>query len=167
MVLTIGGDGTHSLFINSIIKKDKNFSCDNMKLLNVPMGTGNDCTIANNFKDFLELIKTRKMNIFKLSLTEIEIGENIYYSNNVMSLGIDAFIVKMTEKFKNLFKSDSYKLIGKIAPLLYNFYYKIAPIDVLIENNDFKINRYAKKYAMITYSLFWRQNIWWWSAYLA
>jgi|GEM_PF-6917487 len=133
LIITFGGDGTHHIVVDSILKESKHKTLfKNISFLFAPLGTGNDVAITDNFIKFLKMIK--RPSIEKpLKVVEIDIdNKEKYYSNNIVSIGIDAYINILKTKYKKI----SYSLLSFISLFTYDFRYKIPLLKVSITKNN-------------------------------
>jgi diacylglycerol kinase family enzyme len=123
LVMTAGGDGT-SLEVLSALMELPSEERERYAVLRLPFGTGND---GSDGRDLLASLGRLKGPCVSAPGTAIlaspnpEGGKAPIWAFNIASLGVDAYITHMTNKLKNLFPGDFYKLWVDIASVLYDF----------------------------------------------
>ncbi len=147
LVITAGGDGT-SLEVQTVLLKNalsdikiKKVVMHKIAVLRLPFGTGNDGSDGRTLDDTLRRLTepahfswqraVKVMYEGKVSKEEIEKdGKKIaeygsldadppWYSFNLASVGIDAFITHMTNKTKGILPGNFYQLWVNLAALFY------------------------------------------------
>jgi YegS/Rv2252/BmrU family lipid kinase len=127
-IISVGGDGTAYEVINGI-------GSSKAILGILPSGTGNDFVrMIKKSKDYDEILKTLKISKTK----KIDIGKaNNRYYLNCSSVGIDAEIVKETEKIKKYISGPSAYFLGVFKTLLK---YKNKEVDIFIDGKKIRRN---------------------------
>ncbi len=164
LILTAGGDGT-SLEVQTVLlknafldKKIKKIVMEKIAVLRLPFGTGNDGSDGRTLDETLSRLTKpshfawqRAVKVTyegKVSKEEFEKdGKKIaeygsldadppWYSFNLASIGIDAFITHMTNKTKGILPGNFYKLWVNLAALFYTlrFPYRDMLVEVFDEN---------------------------------
>ena len=125
--LVLGGDGTISEVINGIFSANVATTQD-IKIALIPRGTGNDWGrfwgITRNFKRSLHIFlrgKTQAIDVGKVSFS-IESEKCTHYFINSVGFGLDAHVVRLTHRLKEVFGSHSF--LYSVAMLLAVFTYK-------------------------------------------
>lgn len=131
IIVTAGGDGT-SLEVQAslyFISQQNEFKRDLIKnrltILRLPLGTGNDGTDGHNLFETIELLKS--------DLTYQETGAISVHpekpcedfnkpclSFNIASIGLDGYVVNLTNKIKSKFPGNLYHLAVPLAGFLYD-----------------------------------------------
>jgi diacylglycerol kinase family enzyme len=136
LVITAGGDGT-ILEAQSVLYAAKPEIRARFAMLRLPMGTGNDGADGWTLDEALELllnpVEVRLTPALKLSCAS---GKGPFLAFNILSIGLDAFVTHMTNRMKDKFPGDSYKLWVDIASLLYDRIYKVGPLEVKAVDAD-------------------------------
>jgi diacylglycerol kinase family enzyme len=123
LVMPAGGDGTSHEVLSALMELPREERM-HYAVLRLPFGTGND---GSDGRDLLACLgrllapcaAAPKTAI--LSAPNPEGGKRPIWSFNIASLGADAFIAHMTNKFKTVFPGDFYKLWVDIASVFYDF----------------------------------------------
>ncbi|GHV88909.1 hypothetical protein AGMMS50267_12690 [Spirochaetia bacterium] len=135
LIICAGGDGT-SLEVQTALyaasQGPQRASLENIAVLRLPMGTGNDGADSWELSDALDLLicPTRIDKARALRLTTATAGKGPFLAFNILSVGLDAFVTHMTNKMKGKLPGDSYKLWVDIASLLYDRLYHVGPMDI-------------------------------------
>lgn len=125
-IISVGGDGTAYEVVNGI-RNGK------IVLGILPAGTGNDfARMIKMPKDYDEMLKAIKIAKTK----KIDIGNvNNRFFLNCSSVGIDAEIVKETEKIKKYISGTSAYLLGVFKTLAK---YKSKEVDIVIDGKEIR-----------------------------
>jgi diacylglycerol kinase family enzyme len=123
LVMTAGGDGTSFEVLSSLMELPPD-ERRHYAVLRLPFGTGNDGSDGRDlFGSLLRFLgpcaaipKTAM-----LATPRPEGGKAPIWSFNIASLGVDAYIAHMTNRLKNVFPGDFYKLWVDIASVFYDF----------------------------------------------
>ena len=130
LIITAGGDGTSLEVLTSLYHVPANVR-ENIAVLRLPMGTGNDGSDAWELDKALDLLtepaKLAKQRAIKLSTAG---GKGPFLAFNILSVGLDAFVTHMTNRMKGKLPGDSYKLWVDVAALFYDRIYKVGYMDV-------------------------------------
>lgn len=126
-ILVLGGDGTISETINGIFSAQ----CENtaeVKLALIPRGTGNDWGrfwgLTRNFESSLQVFlnsKTKHIDIGQINF-DLEGKNTSHYFINSLGMGLDAEVVTVTHRLKEILGSFSF--LYTIALLLAVFKHK-------------------------------------------
>jgi diacylglycerol kinase family enzyme len=123
LVMTAGGDGT-SLEVLSALMELPAQERRHYAVLRLPFGTGNDGSDGRDLRVSLGRFKgacVAASGTAILTSPNPEGGKAPIWGFNIVSLGVDAYITQMTNRLKNLFPGDFYKLWVDIASVLYDF----------------------------------------------
>ncbi|MGP1587386.1 MAG: diacylglycerol/lipid kinase family protein [Treponemataceae bacterium] len=159
LIITAGGDGT-SLEVQTRILRYARQSAEKRSIiekcycvLRLPFGTGNDgsdgrtfeeCLLRLTFPSHIELQKAVEV-VVEGSKSGVfgewnkDKKDNVippWYSFNIASIGIDAFITHMTNRMKDKLPGDFYKLWVDLACLFYNKYYKAGNAHIEIFDGE-------------------------------
>jgi len=130
LIITAGGDGTSLEVLTSIYHAPAEVR-ENLVVLRLPMGTGNDGADAWEVDKALDLLiepsGIGRQRALRLTTAG---GKGPFLAFNILSVGLDAFVTHMTNKMKGKLPGDSYKLWVDIASLLYDRLYKVGSMDV-------------------------------------
>lgn len=127
-IIAVGGDGTVYEVLNGIKGYDVSLGI-------IPLGTGNDFVrsikMPNEASEAIEIIKKGKTK-------KIDVGKiNDRFFLNVSSIGIDAEIVKETEKIKKYFSGTAAYVAGIFATLAK---YRSKKVDILVDGKNYSRN---------------------------
>jgi diacylglycerol kinase family enzyme len=142
-LITAGGDGTslevQTTLANYFLEKQPEKATGNICLLRLPLGTGNDGSDGRTLDKTLSLLtgksrfdKQRAVRVFPSG------KENEpWFAFNIASIGLDAFVTHMTNRVKNLFPGNFYKIWVDIACVFYNRMYHVGNMKVTatLKNN--------------------------------
>jgi diacylglycerol kinase family enzyme len=135
LLIACGGDGTSNEICTALVTAGGSL-LDRLKLLRLPLGTGNDVADTPTFGDAYELIlgsqHTRKTG----ALLVAGGASAPRYSFNVASLGLDAFIADLTNRFKRVIPGQAYKALVDVGSLFYEQRVKPEPMDIVIRDGD-------------------------------
>jgi diacylglycerol kinase family enzyme len=131
LLIGCGGDGTSNEICTALVHAD-GAVLDRLKLLRLPLGTGNDVADAHTFAEAYDLILGSQPVVRTGALRVTASGSPARYSFNIASIGLDAFIAALTNKFKRVIPGDAYKSLVDIGSLFYETKVKPLPIDVTL-----------------------------------
>ncbi len=147
LLITAGGDGTHLEVQTALAKaafaseEDAELIRKNMTLLRLPFGTGNDgsddrtldrtlerfvCPSHVSLQRAVKVYYEGRISHDKKNQRRIDRYDSLdatppWYSFNIASIGIDAFVTYMTNKTKRIMPGDSYQLWVDLACIFYGF----------------------------------------------
>lgn len=148
IIVTAGGDGTsleveYALY-NAAQSEPKKLEAimNRITLLRLPLGTGNDGTDGHSIEETVELLKGplqfKNIQAIKVYPEKLPTEEQIkacgkkpekycdvnykspWYSFNIVSLGLDAYVVYLTNAFKKHLPGNLYHLCVPISGLIYD-----------------------------------------------
>ncbi len=164
LIVTAGGDGTslevqtalYKTAISSPQKKDA--ILNKITVLRLPLGTGNDGTDGHCIEELLELLKgplifsnERAIKIYPQNEVSSEnlfvAKKNPYkyfdkdflppwYAFNIASIGLDAYVVYMTNRIKNKLPGNFYHFCVPISGFIYNKAFPIGNAKVSLYKNS-------------------------------
>jgi len=135
LIISAGGDGTHGEVMRSLYDAPEEVR-QNMAVLRLPMGTGNDGADSSNMESALDLlIEPAHVEFTPAVHLKTSPGgpanwKGPFLAFNILSVGLDAFVTHMTNNMKEKTPGDSYKLWVDIATLFYDRKYKVDFMDV-------------------------------------
>jgi diacylglycerol kinase family enzyme len=133
IIVCTGGDGTSNEICSALVKHKSELS-ENIKLIRLPFGTGNDNASCQTMEEACKLIQG-PLNSIKTAYIEIKTKDaSSYYAFNIVSLGIDAYICELTNKYKRIFPGDMYKFMVDAGVLFYDL--KVKPLPMKISFHD-------------------------------
>lgn len=174
LIITAGGDGTSLEVQTALIKaaeaspKTKEIISTRISVLRLPFGTGNDGSDGRVFEETLErLIKPSDFVLQKAikvyyegststdankrqQIAEYGSLESLppWYSFNIASVGIDAFITHNTNKFHDVLPGDFYKLWVDLASVFYDVSFPPASMKVEVYDEKGSIVKEIDENAM-------------------
>jgi diacylglycerol kinase family enzyme len=136
LLVTAGGDGTshdvQTRIARAVYERGHTSLSDKICLLRLPFGTGNDGSDGRTLDESLALLtgpahlkKNRAIRVYHQGNKD-----HPWYSFNITSVGIDAFITHMTNRVKRILPGDFYKLWIDLACLFYNKLYDVGTMRV-------------------------------------
>ncbi len=142
LVITAGGDGTslevQEEFAREILEEGNTSILERIVLVRLPFGTGNDGSDGRTLDETLKLF-TEPARINLLSAIRVfseRDSARVWYSFNIASIGIDAFITHMTNRVKRFFPGDFYKIWVDLACLFYDRLYRVGKMSVVASTNS-------------------------------
>ncbi|MCL2213855.1 MAG: diacylglycerol kinase [Treponema sp.] len=143
LVISAGGDGTHGEIMLAVYNAPNSVR-DNMTVLRLPMGTGNDGADSSHMDKALDLLLNPVHVEYApaVQLITSKSGSSSWKGQflafNILSVGLDAYVTHMTNNMKEKTPGDSYKLWLDIATLFYERRYKVDYFDVKAFDKDNK-----------------------------
>ncbi|MFT3753434.1 MAG: diacylglycerol kinase family lipid kinase [Paludibacter sp.] len=146
--LILGGDGTMSEVINGIFSADIE-DTNSLKFALIPRGTGNDWArfwgLTADYKESIRVFLKRKVQAIDIGKVEYDMEgtkESHFFINSV-GLGLDAAVVNLTHRLKEIFGSHSF--MYTVALLGAVFTYKAHKVRIFsdektIQNSMFTMN---------------------------
>lgn len=118
LLIGCGGDGTSNEICTSLVAADDSV-LGRLKLLRLPLGTGNDSADALTFAEAYDLILGSQRTVKSGALRVTAASGTELYAFNVGSIGLDAYIVGLTNRFKRVIPGDAYKVMVDLGTLFY------------------------------------------------
>lgn len=136
LIVTLGGDGTHNYALRAGID-----AADRLMFLRVPLGSGNDSGPSASLTEFFDgLAAWDGVTPSPRWIPAVEVvsaGPAVrpaYAAFNIASIGIDAFITAMHDRWRAILPGNTYRLLVNLAVLRYETIVDLQPIGVrLIE----------------------------------
>ena len=154
-IMIMGGDGTMSEVINGIFSAeipDKS----SLKIALIPRGTGNDWArfwgLTTDYKKSIEVFfkgKIQPIDIGKVEYDMEGVKESHYFINSI-GLGLDAAVVNLTHRLKEIFGSHSF--MYTVALLGAVFTYKAHKIRIFSDERNIKDSMFTMNVANGCYS---------------
>jgi diacylglycerol kinase family enzyme len=136
LLIGCGGDGTANEICSALVGA-RGGLLDRLKLLRLPLGTGNDVADARTFSDAYDLIlgslRTQKSAALQVCWAS---GREARYSFNIASVGLDAFIADLTNRFKRVIPGHAYKALVDVGSLFYEKSVKPLPMGARLGTPD-------------------------------
>ena len=131
LVIGCGGDGTSNEICTALVGADGAL-LDRLKLLRLPLGTGNDVADAHTFAEAYDLILGGQR-VAKTGALRVTTADGTpRFSFNIASVGFDAYIAGLTNRFKRVIPGPAYKSLVDVASLFYTQKVKQLPMNVTI-----------------------------------
>lgn len=163
LIVACGGDGTslevqtglYKASLSSPQKKDA--VMNSIAVFRLPMGTGNDGTDGRTVEESLAILEGP--NHFALSKvvtvkSNPAAGENEWYSFNIASIGLDAYVVYKTNQMKSKIPGNSYHIWVNLSALGYNrsFPPKPARFEIFDANGN-KTDDFEQSFELMVFGL--------------
>lgn len=132
LLIGCGGDGTSNEICSALVRADAAV-LDGVKLLRLPLGTGNDVADAPTFEDAYNLILGPQRTVRTGALLVKTASGPPLYSFNVGSIGLDAYIAELTNRLKRAIPGDAYKLMVDVGSLFYERRVRPRPMQVTLQ----------------------------------
>jgi diacylglycerol kinase family enzyme len=118
LLIGCGGDGTSNEICTALVDAETSL-LDRLKLLRLPLGTGNDSADAATFGQAYDLILGPQRTVKAGALHVTTQSGWSLYSFNIGSVGLDAYIVGLTNRFKRAIPGQAYKVMVDLGSLFY------------------------------------------------
>lgn len=130
LVIGCGGDGTANEICRSLITANDSLLA-RIKLLRLPLGTGNDAADAQTFEEAYELILGDQSRTERTGAVAVTVADGtIYWAFNIASVGFDAYIADLTNRFKRAIPGQAYKVLVNVGTLFYRPVVHPQPMDI-------------------------------------
>ena len=130
LVITAGGDGTSRGALISALDLPREVR-EGILFFRLPLGTGNDAAETRDWSTALEALSGRgAVGVLVQPLRVLEVkaqGHPLHFSFNIASVGLDAFVVHMTNRLKSWFPGNSYSLMVDVATFFYELFVQVVP----------------------------------------
>jgi len=164
LLVTAGGDGTSQEVQTALFKsaleseKKRDVIMNKITILRLPLGTGNDGTDGHTLEETIELLKNpvhfanaRAIKVYHEGKpTEEQIAatgkdpskyqdkssEAPWYAFNITSIGLDAFVVYMTNVMKKKLPGNFYQLCVPLSGIIYDHIFKPGTCKVEFYDKD-------------------------------
>jgi diacylglycerol kinase family enzyme len=136
LIVIAGGDGTSRAVLDVLFDAPPAVR-SRAAVLRLPLGTGNDGADARTMDEALRLL-TRPSHTALQPAVLLKTARRArpYRAFNILSVGLDAFVTRMTNKMKDKLPGDSYKLWVNLAALFYDRVFPVGAMDVVVEDFD-------------------------------
>jgi diacylglycerol kinase (ATP) len=153
--MVLGGDGTMSEVINGIFSANIK-DTSNIKIALIPRGTGNDWGrfwgLTNDYKHSIDVFlkgKTQHIDIGKVEY-ELEGNKETHFFINSVGFGLDATVVNITHRLKEIFGSHSF--MYTVSLLRAVFTYKSNKVKLYFDGKSLHENMFTMNVANGCYS---------------
>ena len=142
LLVTAGGDGTSlevlSAYARICLDEGNTRLAEKVCILRLPFGTGNDGSDGRTLDQTLSLLTGESAFARQCAVRVRSSSGNGsgWFSFNIASIGIDAFITDMTNQVKGVLPGNFYKIWIDIACLFYSMFYTIGKMTVVMSNRD-------------------------------
>lgn len=154
-ILVLGGDGTMSEVINGIFSAAVETTSD-LKIALIPRGTGNDWGrfwgLTRDYRKSIDVFlkaKTRAIDIGKVAY-DMEGRKEARFFINSIGLGLDATVVNLTHRLKEIFGSHSF--LYSVSLLLAVFGYRAHRVRIHSNNETISEKMFTMNIANGCYS---------------
>jgi diacylglycerol kinase (ATP) len=153
--LILGGDGTMSEVINGIFSANIEYTAS-LRFALIPRGTGNDWGrfwgLTRNYQQSIDVFLKGKLQLIDIGKVEFELeGEKqAHYFINSIGLGLDAVVVNLAHRLKEIFGSHSF--MYTVALLGAVFTYKARKVRIFSEEKNITDSMFTMNIANGCYS---------------
>ena len=130
LVVIAGGDGTSRGVLISALALPVETRRE-LLFFRLPLGTGNDAAETRDWPQALDALSGRSRHTVEprpLAVLEVSAtGHPLHYGFNIASVGLDAFVSFLTNRFKAWFPGNSYALMVDAASFFYEIFVKVVP----------------------------------------
>lgn len=114
IIVSIGGDGTHNVVLSAALAG----GLRELVFLRVPAGSGNDSTQEGRIEEYLARLDNG-LSERSIPAVLVETRRRRFYSFNIASIGIDAYITDLHDRWRARLPGDTYRLAADLAVLRY------------------------------------------------
>lgn len=130
LVLSLGGDGTHNHLLRTGLAAP-----DQLVFLRVPLGSGNDGadmpTLATLLRELPALMVPRWVPCVEVT------GSGLHeVAFNIASLGLDAYVTLLHDRWRSLLPGNTYRLLVDLAVLRYDRAVRLGPMQLRGRDGD-------------------------------
>lgn len=179
LLVTAGGDGTSQEVQTALFRaaldsdKKRNVIMNRITILRLPLGTGNDGTDGHTLEETIELLENplhfanaRAVKVYhegKPTAEQIAATgkdpakyqdkntEAPWYAFNITSIGLDAFVVYMTNLMKKKMPGNFYQLCVPLSGIIYDHIFKPGTCKVeFFDKDGNKTEETTTKIEMVT-----------------
>jgi diacylglycerol kinase family enzyme len=129
LLIGCGGDGTSNEICSALVDAAPSL-LDRLKLMRLPLGTGNDVADAGTFGQAYDLILGPQRAVKTGALHVTTRSGASLYSFNIGSVGLDAYIAGLTNRLKRAIPGQAYKFMVDIGSLFYEQRVKPGRMDI-------------------------------------
>ena len=154
-IMVVGGDGTMSEVINGIFSSNIK-DTSSLKIALIPRGTGNDWArfwrLTTDYKRSIEVFLNGKIQPIDIGKVEYDmegVKESHFFINSI-GLGLDAAVVNLTHRLKEIFGSHSF--MYTVALLGAVFTYKPHKVRIFSEEKTINDSMFTMNVANGCYS---------------
>lgn len=151
LVVIAGGDGTSRGALISALSLPLAIR-QNLLFFRLPLGTGNDAAETRDWNEALEVLSGRGLiGAVAMPLPVLEIqaqGHEVHYSFNIASVGLDAFVVHMTNRLKSWFPGDSYSLMVDVAAFFYEAFVRVVPSNLELTDQGRRVLSWSQPFLL-------------------
>jgi len=138
LVVIAGGDGTsRGAFISALGLPWE--TRESLLFFRLPLGTGNDAAETRDWPLALDLLSGRSSRAVEprpLPVLEVRAqGHPLHHSFNIASVGLDAFVVDLTNRFKAWFPGNTYSLMVDAAAFFYEAFVQVVPTRIVLTDH--------------------------------
>ncbi|MFZ4615873.1 MAG: diacylglycerol/lipid kinase family protein [Rectinemataceae bacterium] len=134
IIMTAGGDGTSLESVSALMELSPEERA-NWLVLRLPLGTGNDGSEGRDLGvalgRFLGPCGVGSRSAIR-AIPNPKGGREALWSFNIASVGVDAFVGDLTNRFKTSFPGDSYKVMLDLAAVIYDLIWPSHPIRIQV-----------------------------------
>jgi diacylglycerol kinase family enzyme len=134
LLIGCGGDGTSNEICSALVDADGSL-LDRLKLLRLPLGTGNDVADAPTFTVAYDMILGNLATVVTGAMRVSAAGSPVRHAFNIASIGLDAYIAALTDKLKRVIPGDAYRSLVDIGSLFYEQKVKPKPMDIILSGD--------------------------------
>lgn len=151
-VMSVGGDGTHQETFSGFMAVD---AAARARLLafRFPAGTGNDAADAWNLEQAVTALRDGCPAVGAGAIEFNSPKRDRHYSFNIASIGVDAYVVHLTNKLKHWLPGDFYKPLTNIGVLFYERIHGIFRMIVEVYRHDAPAQRLERHNGILAFGV--------------
>lgn len=138
LFISAGGDGTAQEISSALVTEYRDRASDSKKndrgvsvVFRMPMGTGNDGLDAATVESALTILQGEVKIVWEDGLEIRTTNHPCLYGFNIASIGLDGWVVHLSNKMKRFFPGSFYTIMTDIATLFYEKIVGVHPWEVL------------------------------------
>jgi len=122
VVVSLGGDGTHNHVLQAGVEHR-----DRALFLRLPMGSGNDAAGVASLDEALDRLEG-VLSPQWIPAVAIRAARSTHYAFNIVSLGLDAYVTILHDRWRRLLPGNTYRLLVDLAVLGYDRALSVGPM---------------------------------------
>lgn len=140
LFISAGGDGNAQEISSALAKESRSVSSGRKSdgiggnaVFRLPMGTGNDGLDAPTVASAFTILRGDLVISWEDGLEILPSNQSPLYSFNIVSLGLDGWVVHLSGKMKRFFPGSFYTVMVDVAALFYEIFLGIHPWEVIVQ----------------------------------
>ena len=155
LIVSAGGDGTHGEVLTGAVRdsRARNAAKGTLWFFRFPFGTGNDGADAGTPSAAARALLGDATPSADGHLLVRRAGSEPLYGFNIASLGLDAYVALLTNRFKGSIAGDLYKVLADVMTLLYEPIVGVSPMTIRWSDDDGEVHEERRRFIMCVFGV--------------